>query len=383
MAAHVAVAKLVQRFVDELVAAGAVLFGGAVRDLILAQAHEAAYYAAGGTAADFFDAAVLPAYGSRALVPEDVDAFICEDDFEELDRVWTRLHLLPTRRLSAGSEYLAASNATTHFRYTFGIARPDLFSGDAMLATVHPDLRPLLGGAVTRFASEMRAATAGCRREFSMDLLVVKRAEMENPFTSRPDFDVNGLFMDARGVWLSPAMVADGASPMVRHARMQEVLAGVHARRATYLGWDGASNLRLVKMLKKGWTVPLAMVREVRDAAYDGHCILCHDAVPEAHVKLECCDARYHVACMVDAARAMCKKGKCVMCSQHVARRKLFVDATILRSADATFDVAPSDDDDDSAFDDMPGLVEEENENTLLLSLPSLAHLALPPPMSW
>jgi len=383
--AKVVETKLVQRFIDELIAAGAVLFGGAVRDMLLAQHHEAAYYAAGGTVAGFFDPAVLPETRFRALLPEDVDAFVCEDDFDEVERVWHRMNLAFTRRVSVGSEYVHASNTTTHFRYTFETVRADMLHADRMLAGVHPDLRPFVRDAVATFATEMGTRTAGCRRELSMDLLVVKREEMENPFLVRPDFDVNGLFMDGRGVWLSPSMVPPGATAMARHVRMQEILEGVRARRARYTGWDDASNQRLLKMLRKGWTVPMCLVREAREA-YDGHCILCHEAVPETHLKLACCDARYHPGCMADAARSMCAKGRCVMCSRAVDAMRLFVDATILRPRTDGFDVAPTPAPPEREDADMPALVSEsdlEEEEVLLRALPSLAHLAIPPPLTW
>ena len=365
--------KLIRQFMNDVIAAGATVFGGAVRDVILANAKEVEFYAAGGKVDEFFDKTVLSHTNDRMLIPTDVDAFICEDDFESIHQVWNRLQMLSSRRISIGNLYLKMSNSTTHFKYTFGLARNDLFERDLLMSAVHPHLHALLGGTVTRFADEMRSLTEGCRRQFTMDLLVVQRCEMKNPFQNQPDFDVNGLFMDIRGVFASPA-VCSISSPMVRYTRMQEIVKNIEMRQANFLGWSDSSNWRMIHMLRKGWTVPFTLVTDVTEK-YEGHCLVCHDQVPEKHVKLPCCDARYHLDCLIGASKQMIKRAKCVMCNQSVDRLKLFVDITIIRPS-VVANVPNNNDDSNDPFANLPDLVDDNSEEEALLrSLPSLAHL--------
>ena len=330
-------AKLFLRFVDDLIGAGAVVFGGAPRDILLARHHADAFYAAGGAERDFDDPAVLPQFAERSLVPADVDAYMCDDDFARLDGTWSRMQLQQTSRaVCAMSTYMAVPNDATHYKYTLGVAKREYFDRDLMLASVHPDMRAAVTDCVARFTREMVARTEGCRRNFTLDLIVVPRAHAA-PFLTHHDFDVNGLCMDERGVWLSHAMGKDALgrrmTPLEKHCRLQEVLEGVLAKRATYLGWRDDSNIRLVKMLNKGWAVPLPAV-ETAAGAYEGHCIVCHERFDDgAHHKLACCDARYHAACLVDASAQMICTERCIMCGRGVDPRAMFVDATILQPA--------------------------------------------------
>lgn len=335
MSAKRSESRLILRFINDIIAGGATVFGGAVRDVVLANQCESQYYASGGTERGFDDPSLLPEWADRLVVPEDIDAFIYDDDFAKMEHDWSRVNLQQVSRevVDVNNTYLnfPAAPGVVHYKYVLGIANREYFSGDLLLANLHPDLRALVADCVHRFAEDMTAKTVGCRRSIRMDLLVLPRGLTHKSVLTHHDFNVNGLCMDGRGVTLSPAL-GRGMTPLGLHLALQVVLKDVHAKRAQYIGWGDATNHRLLKLLAKGWTIPLALVKAV-DGGYDGHCLICHERfdVGAAHFKLECCDARYHAPCLKDAAMVkMCDTQRCVMCSRSVNARALFVDVTIL-----------------------------------------------------
>ena len=343
-------ARFLLRFVNDIIDAGAVLFGGAPRDLILAKHHESQYFAAGGTDEDFDDTTThLPEWSDRGLIPNDIDAYIYDDDFALLELNWSRLHMQKVSRVVVqSSTYLNMPDSATHYKYVLSIANREYFNSNLMLAGFHPDLRALVSDCVHRFTADMKVRMAGCRSQVRLDLLVIPRG---TPLLLCHDFNVNGLCMDGRGVWLSPGL-AKGLAPLDTHLALQDVLTDVRAKRAKYLGWEDVTNFRLRKLLEKGWTVPLSLVQAVEGGApYEGHCIVCHErfvknketetveqpsAVEAKHYKLRCCDARYHASCLMDAAFAkMCASGHCLLCSRTLNAKALFVDGTILHPGDS------------------------------------------------
>ena len=349
-------ARLILRFIDALIEAGAVIFGGAPRDILLAKHHATAYYAAGGTDRDFDDVAgTLPQFAARVLLPTDIDAHISEDDFALMDGLWSRFQMQSSRRMCV-DPYLMVPNNATHYRYTLGIAKREYFDRDLMLACIHPDMRALFADCVGRFTREMASRSERCRRQFNLDLIVLPRGA--SLLTSQPDFDVNGLCMDERGMHLSPAL-ATALSSLDRHVRFQEILEAIHAKRATFLGWKDASNARLIKMLGKGWTVPLTLVCE-EVGPYDGHCIACHERFGdnEMHYKLPCCDARYHATCLDASAKQMVRKAKCILCNRAVDAKALFIDTFVLQPLES-LEMRPFPEPEDADYADMPDLIDD------------------------
>ena len=97
--------------------------------------------------------------------------------------------------------------------------------------------------------------------------------------------------------------------------------------------------------------MPLTLVQSLEgDQAqeYEGHCIVCHERFGrDVHLKLKCCDARYHPACLDAASRQMMDTGRCILCSQSVDPTALFVDLTIAQpAADRSMRVSPGIQDD-------------------------------------
>ena len=324
--------SIVRGFVDDLVEMGAVVFGGAPRDLVLAQAASKAFYAAGGTVANFYDIEVLPEHAARTLVPTDVDAIMAEDDLTRMDGAWPRVTVRSRKPVFDDqlSTYLAGwPEGTQHVRYDFSYVRDDLFSRNAMMAGFHPDVRSSFVDIVDRFAAFMNARARTMPRSFGLDLIVVKhRADVATAAGLHPDFDVNGILMNAQGLRLCEHLVA-GLSPLSRHARLQEVLANVMAKRAIFLGENDSTSFRLRRLLARGWTATTGYLAEALPSSLHETCTACKKAFVdrEARLALPCCVGHpYHAKCLRELAISG-RAARCTACDGFVTWRRVFFDA--------------------------------------------------------
>lgn len=322
---------IIRGFVDDIVAAGAVVFGGAPRDLMLAQSATKAYYEDGGSVKDLDDPNVLPQHASRTLVPSDVDAIIAEDDMWRLESVWKHLSV-KTMAPAFETTYLAHwPEGTKHVRYVFSYVRDDLFSRETMLAGFHPDVRSAFIDVVDRFAAFMTSRAKDLPRTFRLDLVIAKnRANVHGAVGLHPDFDVNGILMDARGLRLCESLVA-GQAPLARHARLLEVLDNVFIKHAVFLGESDATNLRLQRLLARGWTATTGYVSSAILFAETGEtCCVCKKLFTATSFTLPCCKAKYHALCLrglVDRPQHSQLHGmKCVACKSDVSARRIFFD---------------------------------------------------------
>ena len=359
---------IVRGFVDDLVAAGAVVFGGAPRDLARAQSETDAFYAAGGTLDGFHDPAVLPEHADRALVPADVDAVIAADDLERLDGAWPMVvvrsrtevpestYLNPTNptRANAGNGVNGVNGVdafrwpegTEHRRLVMSYVRDDLFSREALLAGFHPEARGTFVDVVDRFAAFMAARATDLPRNFKLDLVVVRRrADARRAIGLRPDFDVNGMLMDASGLRLCESLVA-GLPPMARHARLRDVLANVQAKRAVFLGEDDATNVRLRRLMARGWSASTGYLRTRESGGATATCAACRIAfgAGERRLVMPCCSTEYHAPCLrLLAERQINATALCAACVCVVSTRRMFFDvcAANADSAESAVRFAP------------------------------------------
>lgn len=134
------------------------------------------------------------------------------------------------------------------------------------------------------------------------------------------DFECNSLIMTKNGIQLS-SHLSPLLSSTTRHYKLDAIIEDVKAMRAVYVNAEDASDRRVQKMLRKGWTIPLKFIEKAMSVG--DMCIICHDefGADEPHCKLKCCNARYHRQCLVDALIgvgefAVKNTGKCIMCKQ-------------------------------------------------------------------
>lgn len=254
-AATVVEAAVTRRFVDDLVGAGATVYGPAVRDMALAIQAGRAFRDAGGAASDFGDPAVLPQHKDRLRGPTEIDAIIAEEDFNAIN--W---NILGVRKMSRARVALANPalwpRDAERCRLVLLYMQESLFHVNRLSHSIHPAARHHYADIIERFAQAMVARSGGARRRITLDLVIVKSREEVTSSGVRPTFDVDGLLLDGRGMWVCDGLTVD-LTPVQRHAVFQAVLAAVAARRATPCA--GLADERALEdtelMREQGWTV--------------------------------------------------------------------------------------------------------------------------------
>lgn len=239
---------VVRQFVDDLIGAGATVYGAAVRDLALASHAGRAFRLAGGRDEDFDDPGVLPAFAARTTGPRRVDAVIGVDDYADIE--WERFGVRAVSKTNVANPSDGWPNNASRFRFVFSYVRDDLFDAEQMLNGMHPAVRGAYADVVRRFAHEMTVRMPEARRRFSLDLVVIRDANANEGV--RPAYDVDGLLLDCRGMWVCDALTR-GMNAMQRHVVFEAVLAAVVARIATPCqANDSHSNLQ---MQEDGWKI--------------------------------------------------------------------------------------------------------------------------------
>jgi hypothetical protein len=166
------------------------------------------------------------------------------------------------------------------------------------------------------------------KRKIYLDLMVyVKDVDtMPDPPFGSLDFACNALILDKYGYRLS--LYIKIADPVHRLKKMLEIMKDIEAKKTEVVNvkW-----YRMRKMLRKGWSISGVMqhIEQVREDDYSGYCLICHGSLNELdptvfdivpHMKLKCCDARYHPSCLSqainDGDNSIAVRGKCPMCSK-------------------------------------------------------------------
>lgn len=316
---------------EEVVAAGGTVFGGAVRDWYIHDHFATKFYEIAGedNLHRYGDASFLPELKDRLLCPNDIDAMIQETAVEGLIAALRRRGFAVVRKFRRDAkEYLpnlyVAKGEIMHHRYEVRYVKKDLYSqfrsGFPAAMLEEPAFVAILTNATRCAESLFRGVTQNC--VFDMDLMATSEScDIEPPF-GELDFECNGLLMDRSGVRLSKALAGQVVrNPMVYHRRYDQVMKDILARKANIF-MRGSINVplyRVEKMLKHGWTIEkFITVKYMNDPAYDGYCLICHEDVKKNHYKMQCCDARFHSKCLLDAMQkgnaCMEVTGTCLMC---------------------------------------------------------------------
>ncbi len=133
------------------------------------------------------------------------------------------------------------------------------------------------------------------------------------PFTHTLDFECNGLYLTRKGLLIS-SQVNEEDFGMLRHFNtLNRVVKDIHQKRAKIMySTNHTLFVRAAELMQAGWTI----YDETLTTAHDpdgGVCLLCHDDLPATHFKMQCCNARYHGACL-KTALARGYKTACLMC---------------------------------------------------------------------
>lgn len=338
--------KLKNQVMKLVVDAGGVVFGGAVRDKYLHDAHADAFYEKCGEYAEcdaciqekYDDHSFLPELRGRWVMPSDIDATIHTSRVDTLLRSFASAFGRVRKIFDRDpKDYLpgldVGEGALRHVKLELTPFRP------ANARAVHRALKTNVPRAVIDEFPEIQAMIdlmtekAKAVRPIMVDLMVsmVPTSERQPiaPF-GNIDFMCNALLMDKGGISLSPQFMP-GLSVTKRLQMLARICKQIEDGKA--VGAGPLEWYRVRKMMDRGWKTVGCFnhIRTVKETNYNGHCIICHDELqdkegedyhPPFHMKLSCCDARYHIGCLVDAIEkgenAMENTLECIMCKKNV-----------------------------------------------------------------
>ena len=148
--------------------------------------------------------------------------------------------------------------------------------------------------------------------------IITSKKQYDDPFMTDLDFECNGLYMSKHGLSIAPELV-EGYSEYAKFTQLTKVIDDIIKRDAVYCHpRDTANNIgaRVQKLMKNGWKIKdcQGCIVSMCDENYEGHCIICHEDVPNTHFKMTCCDARYHGECMKKTLECSQQHSHCVMC---------------------------------------------------------------------
>ena len=349
---HKAEWKLKNKLINTIISNDGEIFGGAVRDKYLHDDHSMKFYK---TVMDIFkdneargidkrinidkmynDKEYLPELFGRWIVPDDIDACICEskeenliaritEQFGEIKKVFSRdpKDYFPTLGIS--------ENQLRHDRYLiYPVNRANIRRAIFNVTTVLSDE---LVSECQQFRSQLNIflKKIGNVRPIVLDLMVylipTYLIHCEVPF-GNIDFECNGLIMNKTGIRISKNLYENYLpnifenNPVMRTTILVKILNDIINHTAVFCYKPEFPWYRCMKMGDKGWKIEglFNQIEIIDDENYTGHCIICHQDLPKYMLKLKCCDARYHTLCMQSAfhegVSSIMNTSKCIMCKK-------------------------------------------------------------------
>ena len=328
-----------------LIESEACIFGGAVRDWVLHDTHAKAFYDATNAdspedlQAKYDDPTWLPECSGRTTLPTDIDATL---KFPYVSKWFDAMHAKKYHMkrvfIRPAKTYLpdltAEAGDFMHHRYEVFVVQDDahLRLGGVIMAQLPQPLGALWSqhpqGVWSDLLNALKQLTCVAPAPVTVDLMVQIR-ETTIPWHRRRwlppfgalDFECNALLWDKTGLRVTPELLGVHEQTPVNHAKtLARVMGDIEQRRAVWCGSD-AQNFRIHHMKRKGWRIEgFHTIQHAQEAAYDGHCLLCHETFEtnESHYKMTCCDARYHGRCFMAAVSGyMAFEGRCTMCKRH------------------------------------------------------------------
>jgi hypothetical protein len=337
--------KLTNKAIEIIVDNGGIIFGGAVRDKYLHDRHAQKFYEHvktlnyaedSRTATNLYqDRRVRPDLYGRFVVPKDIDAYIDINEQQSLlfalRKEFPCITNLFNRDIKQYFPNLTIEeNTIIHYRYALrSMNTSELNQWVSRLYGIVPEaIRAEHGSFIQELIRTTHKMRRAGRCPIYLDLMVnVKHTALEPPF-GHVDFACNGLILDKHGYRLSTQIPV--TEPLCKLHTLISILDEIEKRKARVYSivW-----YRIKKMMRNKWAIEglFSHVEQINNTSYDGHCLICHDSlhVSEAdvdinmpHMKLKCCDARYHPRCLLKAMltgdHCMITRGTCAMCSQHL-----------------------------------------------------------------
>jgi hypothetical protein len=307
---------------DKILEVNGTIFGGYVRDSILHDHYAKQYYKVCNNIMANIDRDTsnkqydnpyfLIESKERLTVPNDIDCYMNESDFPMfMSSLWKD-------RLSG--KLVFSRNAS---RYISG------FPGDTSLKhkricievnfqeTINELKKLPLEFDFHTVISNLMAITP---EPVFIDVITSSQSYPE-PFFTDPDFECNTLYISKHGLSISSRILPScERTEYNKFLKIKSVIDDILEKKAVYLHPYGTfKNMpkRVSKLISNGWNIidKFNSIIYIKDSTYEGHCIICHDKLPNTHIKLPCCDARYHSYCLGKTIKSSLNVEKgCIMC---------------------------------------------------------------------
>lgn len=155
--------------------------------------------------------------------------------------------------------------------------------------------------------------------KIKLDLFeILSDIEIDPPFGNL-DFECNGLILDKYKIRLSSILENiynikfSGISKSIQVTT--KIIDDIIHKRAIMVPTPLSSS-RTKKLYDKGWTIiqDYKNFENITEKNYSGNCIICMDSVSDNHLKMKCCDARYHDNCL---HRAISEGPSCMLTTRN------------------------------------------------------------------
>lgn len=290
---------------DAILEHDGMIFGGFVRDTIIHNHYATLFFDNEEHDTDLYtDPTHIPETADRTLIPNDIDFFATEEQLNKLLDYFNNNGFEANIAFSRDPKLYFVNmqvndDATLRHRRIY----------------VRPNIKPVRN-ALRNMPFNMnvvhRALSNVVLPSLKLDV-ITSVVPKKQPFLGMPDFSCNALYLTKHGVSISDDFVDDPNCPIKKLQTTTQAIEDVISRRARF--YNAASH-RVSALVRNGWTVFDDFVTTVRQADYDGYCIICHDQLPEHHIKSCCCDARFHAQCLVTYVYNNVDNYACIMCKK-------------------------------------------------------------------
>lgn len=348
------------------------IFGGYVRDKLLHDLHAQKFYkkypyTTNGNDDNnllYQDTSIEPELLGRLVSPNDIDCYMKASSFKN---VLNELSLsgLVTHKIFERDpkQYLSNLNipqgSMKHLRYAITLWSPFKIYKlkNSITNILHDVAAKILSNEIDTFIQNLENKIANDRNLFPKVYLDVFIPVDDNDFNkyeapfSNLDFECNGLIYTKKGIHMSQSIYTFNCeqnsyfhaihSPLETCQKFQQILDNINNKNAIVVNTN-ISKQRIYKMLKKGWTISsntftLTSTKLIFDnneiSEHNDNedcCIICHENFTPFNInpnlgpayKLYCCEAKYHMNCMVRTCMntgpaAIQNTKSCIMCRKN------------------------------------------------------------------
>jgi len=324
--------KVVQVIIDN----DGKIFGGAVRDIYSRDYYARQFYSKYGAKEldgknwdykKYTDPTLSPETKDRFILLKDIDACINNDDLQHMIRMLHMNHFKVHTIFSRDAKkYLpnvcVEEGDIIHYRMKI---KPDIF----IRMDIPNVMRDLLGAQFNNILEQSQMVNKQVG-SITLDLMVNMTNRKIDPPYGNLDFECNGLILTKDGIRLTRCLRSHSTNkyriyPLEITDKLNQIQKDIIAKRAIPVSSNYIMNMtyRVRKMLLKGYTIVYLTIDRNMPMDEPQTCIICHEDINEAnHVKLKCCNARYHSNCFIQAAfmgqTAIYATDKCIMCRQKI-----------------------------------------------------------------